>query len=317
MKTRLVKKVHAKLFILGMLGLLLGAASGETDCLISTNAASVENNHAGAKTSASKRGHPMESSQIEAMILAKEWKVLDYIGALGESAIPMLSRLLENPDPQVRQLVVLCLEKVPGPKAADLLAKTINDPDEQVRAYAADILLVTPDPSILPAMLSAATRHEDPYIRAKAALFVGIMGDGNSLDLLRQALASEQNANVQNGLQQAMARLGDPAARRAILEQLNSPDKKKQFEALEKIEYVNDRNLVKNISRLLDNSSPVMVLMASETARVVLRLKDAAAKVIAVLLKQPFTFKLPSYRVCTDAEIQEIKAYLQKQRLVD
>lgn len=60
-----------------------------------------------------------------------------------------------------------------------------------------------------------------------------------------------------------------------------------------------------------------MVLTASDKARVVLKLKDAAAKVIAVLLNQPFTFKLSSYRVCTDAEIQEIKAYLHKQRLLE
>lgn len=315
MKTRYKEKVRLKIFVLGMLGLLLVVETPETVCFELRKAVSVVNNKAGATILAPKRGDLMEPSQIEAMILAKEWKVLDYIGALGDSAIPMLSRLLKNPDPQVRQLVVLCLEQLKGPQAAGLLAKALEDPDAQVRAYAADMLLHTCEPSTLPVLLSAVISHEDPYIRSKAALVVGIIGDRNSLDLLKKAIASEQNSNVKSSLQQAMARLGDPDARAVILNQLNSPDRKKQFEALEKIEYINDRNLVKKIAWLLDNSSPVMVLTASAKARVVLRLKDATAKVIAVLLKQPFTFKLSSYRVCTDAEIQEIKAYIQNQCL--
>jgi SAM-dependent methyltransferase len=106
------------------------------------------------------------------------------------------------------------------------------------------------------------------------------------------------------------------ATRDAILDQLNAPDKKTQFAALEKVEYVGDRSLVKNVARLLDDPAPVTVWVAGGPHQVVLRLNDAAAKVIAVLLRQPFSFQLSSYRPCTDAEIQEIKAYLQSHRLL-
>ncbi len=315
MKTKFIE-VYFKLFIWGMVGLLFIGASCDADRVVPHKQTNAVNPSRGAITLAPQRGHKMEISEIEGMILAKDWSVLDHISRLGPNAVPMLSRLLQNPDPQVRKLVILCLEQVKGPAAAGVLARAIDDPDEQVRVYAADMLLINHDPSILPTMLSAVTNHEDPRIRSKTALVIGLIGDRNSLDYLKKVLISEQNANVCSSLQQAMARLGDLEAKTAILKQLISPNVKTQFEVLEKIEYINDQTLVKEIAWMLDNSSPIMVLAASETARVVLRLKDASAKVIAVLLDQPFTFKLTSYRVCTDAEIQEIKTYLQKQRLI-
>lgn len=259
----------------------------------------------------------MEPQQVERLILAQDWSVLDHIGGLGQDALPLLTRLMKNPDPQVRQLVVLCLEHVDGPGAADLLTEAVNDPDEQVRAYAADMLLASPHPSILPAIQVEVSRHEDPRIRSKAALLVGLLGGGRSLGILREALESEADDGVRSSLEQALARLGDPHARGAIVVQLRSPDKKAQFQALENIEYVGDGALVREVAWLLSDSSPVTVLMDAGTAKVVLRTQDAAAKVIAQLLGQPFSFRLASYRVCTDAELQEVRAYLRARGIFD
>jgi HEAT repeat protein len=255
----------------------------------------------------------MEPSKLEAMILANDWSVLDHVGGMGQAAVPVLGQLILNPGKPVRLLTVLCLQEVKGPSAARLLAKAINDEEEQVRVYAADALRVAGDASIRPALETAVAGHQDPMVRAKTALALGIYGDANSLERLRKSLLVEKEPKVGAAVRQAMARLGDADAKKVIVGQLGSPDKKIQLQALEQIEYIGDKALVTNVSPLLNDTSPMMGLINAGDNQVVLRTNDAAAKTIAVVLKQPFSFKLTGYRVCTDAEIREVQTYLRRE----
>jgi HEAT repeat protein len=252
----------------------------------------------------------MDPAKLEAMLFAKDWSAIDQVGSLGSAALPTIDRALHAPEPEVRQITVLCLEHIKGPQAAALLVRTLDDSHEQVRAYAADMLFVNHHPSVLPALQDAMARHADARIRVKTALVTGLIGDRSSVDPLERALRTESDLSVRDGLQQALARLGDAEARTAILRQLMAHDKRTQFEALARIEFINDRALVRNVAPLLGDASPVLTLMDDGTHREVLRLQDAAAKTIAVLLGQPFTFKLEDYRVCTDAELREIRSHL-------
>ncbi len=71
-------------------------------------------------------------------------------------------------------------------------------------------------------VIRAALVDADPGVRANAALVLGIAGDRGVLDLLRQRAAAERDERVRLEITGALARLGDPEARRVIVAQAMS-----------------------------------------------------------------------------------------------
>ena len=107
---------------------------------------------------------------------------------------------------------------------------------------------------------------------------------------------------------------GSTDARGAMVgvRELRRGDKKTQFDAIQKVEYINDPELALHIRPFLDDESPVLPITADQERVQFIRMNDAAIKTIAVLFNQPFSFRIEQLRPCTDAEIEEAKMFFQK-----
>lgn len=115
------------------------------------------------------------------------------------SAVPYLSRLIEDPEPSVRQLVIATLNSVNrGTDRFDPILKVLEDPDKSVRMSAIDAEVSMRDLRALPILIKTL-RHTDQSLRlavsqALAALApqifyhkLGIVLRDEDLDLRKDA----------------------------------------------------------------------------------------------------------------------------------
>jgi len=254
----------------------------------------------------------MEPRQIEEMILKKDWQVTEYVERMDRSFIPMLLKLTKNSDGEVRQLSLICLAHFKTRESAQALANALLDEDVNVRGYAAGLLQETYDPIILPQLLMALKKSEDDQVRAQIVLVMGRIGSEETREELKKILALEKDKTTRANIIQALARLQDEDARQKILSELKSPAAKVRFDAIQKMEYIGDKEMAWHLEPLLDDKTPAVTLTASATQAVTVRINEAAVKALAVIFNQPFSFRIENLRPCTDQEIQEAKQYLQK-----
>jgi HEAT repeat protein len=147
-----------------------------------------------------------------------------------------------------------------------------------------------------------------------AVLVIGRIGDEGAKEELKKILLNERDRATRSNIIQALARLKDDDSRKAILAELKSPVPKTRFEAIQKIEYIKDKEMTLNLEPLLDDPTPAVTLTASATKKVTIRMNEAAVKAIAMVFDQPFSFRIDRLRPCTEQEIQEAKQFLQKMK---
>ncbi len=254
----------------------------------------------------------MESRQIEEMILRKDWQVTEYIPKMDQAVIPVLLKLTKNADWEVRQLSLICLAHFKTRQSAYALAEALLDEDINVRGYAAGLLQEADDPIILPQLLTALKKSEDDHVRAKIVLAIGRIGNEEAKEELKKMLLHEQDRTTRANMVQALARLQDEDSRQKILGELKSPMAKVKDKAIQKVEYIGDKEMAWELESLLEDKNPAVTLTASATQAVTVRINEAAVKAIAVIYKQPFSFRIEHLRPCTEQEIQEAKQYIKK-----
>jgi HEAT repeat protein len=101
------------------------------------------------------------------------------LGETGDpAAVPLLTSLTYDKDPQVRKAAFLGLCRFPdGPVGSAVFVRGLQDPDAQVRSASAEWLeRATPQPEVLQALRSAAAGDPDPSVQFLARKALATLG---------------------------------------------------------------------------------------------------------------------------------------------
>jgi HEAT repeat protein len=150
------------------------------------------------------------------------------LAALGDAeAMPLFREALAHANPSVRALALRGLGRVKGPEAEALAQGALRDQDGGVRAVAAEAL------GVLGArgageVLRAALKDREPAVRLRAAVALALLGDAQGEEILRRTLQARGEATPRDPFDhivaaEALARLGDPAARALLVDLLENP----------------------------------------------------------------------------------------------
>jgi HEAT repeat protein len=203
-----------------------------------------------------KEGNRMSPAQVVDNVKHKNWGMVEQPGNVGPDAGPALLPLLDDPDSQVRQLTVTCLNEAGGPAARQGLLKELKDRTETVRAAAARFLRAHYAPPDLPAIVDTMNTSPDEYVREQMALLLGESGDPSKIPALAAHIPAEKDEHARRAASLAMARLGDPSAKSQLVARLQRDDPKERVAALRDLPYVNDISLLKHVIPLLDDTRP-------------------------------------------------------------
>jgi hypothetical protein len=254
------------------------------------------------------KGGKMSGGEVAERVKRKDWTVLDQKGTVGRDAGPALLPLVNDKDPQVRELAVTCLHESGGSSARQGLLQALHDRTDTVRASAARFLRDLYTPEDLPAIRSELGSSKDEFVREQLSLLAGEAGDQASTGLLHERVARDPDAHARHAASIALARLGDAEGRRELIGRLQQGEPKQLAAALRDLPYVNDRGLLVNVRTLLDNTQEAVNAGPSHGPYMI-RVCDVAVNVVNEMMGRPFPWVQPVKRY-SPQELSQVKQLL-------
>jgi len=247
----------------------------------------------------------MSPSQVVESVKRRNWDIVEEPGHIGQDAVPALLPLLNDPDSQVRELTVVCLDSAGGPAANQGLLKALDDHIETVSAAAVRALAHHYTAAELPILRIEMGTNPNEYVREQIALLLGKTGDPFNIPILHARRSPEKDEHTQRALSLALARLGDPAGRQEVVARLSGKDARQLVAAVRDLLYVNDRLLLRAAAPLLDDTRPGLNVGLAHTPTFI-RVCDVVVIVMGEMLGPVFSFD-PGRRRFSPEEIAEAK----------
>ena len=253
----------------------------------------------------------MTEQQTVERIRQKDWGLVEEPGKLSAEAAPAIMALLDDGDPQVRELAIYCLNEVGGEIARQGFLKALKDPDDQVRSAACQFLQTNHDREDLPILLGELATNEDEYVREHVALVIGRIGESGVIATLKARQELELDADASHGFSLALIRLGDAESRQAYFERLQQNEPKQIAIALRDFEYIHDRTMLPKIMPLLDDKREAVKVGPSGGAHFI-RVCDVVVNVLDVVLDHPFSFKVNQIRQYSQEQLDNARSVVSK-----
>jgi hypothetical protein len=259
------------------------------------------------------QGGQMTPAEVIAHVKQKDWRLVERPGLVGAGAGSSLLPLLDDPDPETRQLTVMCLNEAGGEPARRGLLKALRDKTETVSGLAARFLRKHYAAEDLPEIETELERSRDEYVREQICLLLGETGDQRKIPILKSRLLKEKDENARQAVSLALARLADSAARKEIIARLHHAEPKERVNALKDLPYVNDRSLLKEVVSLLDDTRNAVNMSRSHGPSYFLRVCDVAVNVANEILEKPFPWVEPVKRYSPE-ELSQAKSTINAAR---
>jgi len=252
----------------------------------------------------------METETLRDKILIKSDESLDDAERIGSDALPTLIDLLDNDDSDIRALAVSCLSVIYDDQVPEMLIKAIGDSDDEVYIGALPILRARQlNSSHLPALVEHLN-HPDPDIREEIPLLLGKLDDQEAILPLGRQLDDEENKSVIKSIKLALARLGNEKCKNEFVSYLADDEPDDRLRAIEDLEYINDKQLAKNLLPLLDDQSDAYEIGDPDDPEYS-RICDAAIYLVSDWYGQPFGFEVYDEKIYSDEEIEEARKFLE------
>jgi HEAT repeat protein len=217
-----MKRILLFLFIHILLGLVTGCESDRTPLDFNALERQVrQGDEAALRKTAQLLGHPVLSERAYALLMEQ-----------GETSVPFLMELIEDPDPARREAAIAALGNLGAPQAADRIAQILADTALERRYVAAWALGKINDPAFTGELITALDDANFEVRRQAVRALVRIHRP--AVPALIEALphASPQMAR---GIIHALGDIGDRRALEALLEQPHADHRAETMLALGKL----------------------------------------------------------------------------------
>ena len=170
--------------------------------------------------SANQPPNAMSSETLQTQVETRRPESLATAAKMGPAAGPVLARLARHADPEVRAQALICLKASGGTEAAPTALAALADEDATVVANALQVLNAHPPTNDAP-LLAAYDKYEEP--RDQLALSAGRLGSRATVNAWKTHWRTTPSGTaVANALVTAVARMGDPDARREFTNRLDA-----------------------------------------------------------------------------------------------
>jgi HEAT repeat protein len=255
----------------------------------------------------------MADKNVIEKIKNKEWDAVQDAKSIEGEPDEAIIEQASDPDVEVRELAIFCLNEIGGDKAIETFVRSLKDSEEDIRSRAVKFLHEHHSEKVLPELLIQLEENQDYYVREQVALIIGKIDDPSAIPELQKCYDKELDEIIKKNISLAKARLKDEDSQEPILENLKNEDIKILNQALIDFEYINDKELVDNIFPLLDDQRDVRNV-APIGHNYFIRVCDVSINVLDCVLEQPFDFKAGELKRYSDEELMQAKSVLEKNK---
>jgi len=241
--------------------------------------------------------------ELERMLSEGEWRAIELAEQLGNKAWPAIKNGASMSGYRSRQVAMACAGRIGGDTAGIILAQGLSDGNVNVRLTAAAQLSVNPPENAKTAVLETLSKSSELDIREMLALAAGYLPGKDTMEVLRP-LAEGKDVLGFNA-RSALAKLGDPEARKQLISSLSSKEPRVRYETLAQLRYVNDRTLAKYAKDLLWDKASAL-LIGPERNRRFRRVCDQAVDTLVYLMKLSPPFPTTAETIYSDSELLQV-----------
>lgn len=259
------------------------------------------------------KGGGQEVRELIRMVLDKQPEAALRARQVGPGANAELIKLTRNDDPKVRRIALYCLEETGGADAAGAFARLVLDEDPQVQAAALKGLGRHPDPAVYRTLLEAYDESPAPYVRQQIMLIIGRMPGVAGLAEIKKRYSAEKDPEAREGPMVALARLDDQEVRVDFISRLHASAQRERARYLEYCRYIHAPWLLRPLLPLLDDKTPMVRIGVDARPEwpEYLRACDIVVNLVASISKHSFSFPIAGNTNYSDAQLAEVKAFLQ------
>jgi HEAT repeat protein len=256
----------------------------------------------------------MTGPQLEQLIRARNFDVIDAAGKAGPPVVSSLEKFLRDPDEVIRLLAVNSIAAAGGPKAPQLLIQSLGDVNEQVRDNAVNALHQRVPTGQQPALLAAwdASKTRDGYVRQQIPMVVGRTRESSAIAPLRDRLGRDQRQSVKDGVIAGMAKLGDVPSRATLGEMLRDAKGPRTADLMQFVTYEDEPWVIPLLIPALQRRDIARVI-STHVMEIKRRDCDLAVDEVIRISKARFSFPVDTLAQYTEAQIAEVLKYAQAQ----
>lgn len=253
-----------------------------------------------------RKGRMMTSNLILEAIRSKDWTITEKELSIDPVLGPKLVSILDDDDPEVRELALYALNNIGGKEVRHGILKALRDKNINVRSTASRFLMAKYDKEDLHLYLQELSTNEDELVREKIALIIGKIGDQHTIDPLKLQIEKEIDSHAQRAMYLALVKLKEKEAQDKYRNSLIQKPPKELAIALNDYIYINDHVFVPNILPLLEDTRDAVNVAPSNHVHFI-RVCDVAVNILDEALEHPFSFKLEEGKRYSIEERNEVK----------
>jgi HEAT repeat protein len=168
------------------------------------------------------------------------------------AVLPLL-KAMGDPDDEIRTIATKGLREFSPARVIGPLIKAFGDANIDVRNHAAWIILKFGRDAVSP--LIAALRDKDKFVRARAALALGGLGDARAVSPLITALQEDTNTDVRQNAAEALGRLGNARAVTPLLTALEDRNIAVRGKAADALGELGDARAIASLIKALEDKN--------------------------------------------------------------
>lgn len=257
----------------------------------------------------------MDTNELISLIRAGyDDRAIDAAKATGPTAFGAVEPLLADPSPETRAIALRVLDAADRERTRPLAVKALADRSDHVKTFAVAVLRPDPPSDSMPNILSAFNSANDPALRGEIALLGGRVTPPDLLDGWRAAWAGEDDAYAKADVRKALAKMGDEAARKSYIADMQQAKGREAFDLIRGTAYFEETWIVPALIPLLDRQDVAIHLAADYKNTHPFRVCDVALEAILKLTGAPVEFQTPRPTQYKPGEIEAVRAIAMKSK---
>ncbi|MEO6002389.1 MAG: HEAT repeat domain-containing protein [Opitutus sp.] len=244
------------------------------------------------------------NTRLENLLAQNNWAAADEAQRQGAAALPLLRSLLGREPYLLRQIAMTCVGRIGDPAGSDILAAGLTDTNINVRIAAANELSQKPYPGALERVLGLLQQNPDDAVRETLALAAGHLPSPQTIEVLRGLVSGTDE--LAGNARMALAKLGDPAARAAMIADLAAPLPRTRYDTVGQLRYVGDVSLAPHARKILADRAIALAIGAMVTPRY-RRVCDQVLDTLVYLLSLKVPFAVDVEQIYTDEQLSQVE----------
>jgi len=254
-----------------------------------------------------KKEQDMDLQTLVNQVKEKRPEAQGTASRLGQKGTDVLVPLADDPDPEVRNMALICLGITGGREASEVALKKLKDEDDQVVAQALQVLFKHPPVGMEKELLEAYSQAKEEAIKEDLPLIAGRLAPHIDPTPWKEFWQKETDPEIKKSLLIALSRMGDEQARQEFVKQMLESQGREIIKWIDHCKYMEDPWIVPHMIPWFNRQEVVVYLTPDLKNKRPMRVVDFVIPAVIELTGAQVSFPVKRTEPFSQEEIEQVR----------